>query len=74
SIKDQITKAGISKIFKNAEFDNLAENPANLQVSDVNHATEIQIDEDGTVASAVTSIELSRPSVPQRAPSRSNFT
>ncbi|XP_065215768.1 serine protease inhibitor-like [Planococcus citri] len=60
SINQHVIKAGITKIFGSAELDNLVENPASLQVSDITHATEIQVDEDGTIATAATSIGVTR--------------
>ncbi|XP_065215769.1 leukocyte elastase inhibitor A-like [Planococcus citri] len=58
SINNHVIKAGITKIFGSAELDNLVEeNASNLRVSDITHATEIQVDEDGTVATAATSIQ-----------------
>ncbi|XP_065215765.1 serine protease inhibitor-like isoform X2 [Planococcus citri] len=66
SINNHVIKAGITKIFGSAELDNLVENASNLQVSDITHAAEIEVDEDGTVATAVTSIGISRTSVERR--------
>ncbi|XP_065215766.1 serine protease inhibitor-like isoform X3 [Planococcus citri] len=56
SINNHVIKAGITKIFGSAELDNLVENASNLQVSDITHATEIHVEEGGTVATAAASI------------------
>ncbi|XP_065219770.1 uncharacterized protein LOC135845234 [Planococcus citri] len=54
SINNYVIKSGIRKIFEIAELDNLVESSERLKVSEINHATEIEVDETGSIATAVT--------------------
>lgn len=53
SIKKHLIESGIEKIFGKAQLGNMIENTANFTVDDINHAAEIEVNEVGTVASAV---------------------
>ncbi|XP_065215767.1 antichymotrypsin-2-like [Planococcus citri] len=53
NINALVMKSGIKKIFKNAELHEMIENSEYLKVSEISHAAEIQVDESGTMASAI---------------------
>ncbi|XP_065215762.1 serpin B3-like [Planococcus citri] len=58
NINEHVKKSGIQTIFTNSELSNLVEDSADLVVSNIDHATEIQVDEVGTVATAVTTVQV----------------
>lgn len=54
-----LSNLGLNTVFKNANFDNMVSLEFNLTaVSGVNHAAEIEVDELGTNANAVTGVQL----------------
>lgn len=58
--KDVVTDLsalGIKSLFENADLSNMT-SANNLKVSEVTHATEIEINENGTVASAATAVRI----------------
>lgn len=57
SLKDSLSALGIQSAFHAANFSNLIE-AVPMKISDVKHAAEIVVDEDGTTASAITAIQL----------------
>lgn len=57
SMKEPLKSYGLNSIFRNANFSNMLSS-SNLQVSDVHHATEVEVNEKGTTASAVTVSQL----------------
>lgn len=57
-IKDQLVELGVKELFsENAKLNNMVKNML-LKVSDVTHAAEIEVNERGTEASAVSVIEF----------------
>ena len=59
SIKDPLAEVGVKALFEKADLSNLIETmTGDLRVSDVTHATEIEVDEKGTKASAVTGVKV----------------
>lgn len=58
-MKTYLSNLGLNTVFKNADFDNMVLPEFNLTtVSGVNHAAEIEVDELGTKASAVTGVQI----------------
>ncbi|XP_065215757.1 uncharacterized protein LOC135842293 [Planococcus citri] len=56
SINNYVMKLGMSRIFQVAEMNNLVNSCEPVKISEINHAAEIEVDEQGTIASAVTDI------------------
>ncbi|XP_065219527.1 leukocyte elastase inhibitor-like [Planococcus citri] len=56
-INDILTKLGVKQMFNNAELGNMMD-LNNILISKVTHAAEIEVNEEGTEASAVTTIEI----------------
>lgn len=56
-INEALVKLGVKQMFSSAELGNMVD-LNNVQVSKVTHAAEIEVNEQGTVASAVTTIQL----------------
>ena len=67
SLKDELTKLGMGVAFDSstADFSRMnAEHQKNLYISEVRHKTYCKVDELGTEASAVTSVEVTATSMP----------
>lgn len=62
-INQYLEKLGIKQMFKNAELGKMTD-LNNLRVSKVTHAAEIEVNEEGTVASAVTALQVTLTSLP----------
>ncbi len=68
SLKDTLTQLGLSQMFNPAAADFSLMQPSrqkNLYVEDVKHKTYIRVDEKGTEAAAVTSVEMRVTSAPE---------
>lgn len=63
SINQRIIELGAGSIFGSAELANMVAETQQLAVSDVTHAAEVEVDEDGTIATAVTTIQVVRTSL-----------
>ena len=57
SVKEALKQYGVETLFEKPDLSKLVE-ANNLRVSDITHATEIEVDERGTKASAVTAIKF----------------
>lgn len=57
SLKDTLSALGMQHTFNAANFTNLIESES-VKIGDVKHAAEIDVDEDGTMASAITAVQL----------------
>lgn len=57
SVNEQLFALGIKELFNDANLSEMT-GVANLKVSKVTHATEIEVNENGTIASAVTVSEI----------------
>lgn len=62
-INQHLAKLGVKQMFEKAELGNLVD-LKNIAVSKVTHAAEIEVNEEGTVASAVTAIQMVLMSLP----------
>jgi serine protease inhibitor len=63
SMKEELKKLGLNNFFEKGEFDNLISSTTDLDVSDIMHAVEMETNEDGTMASAASSITFNTYSV-----------
>ena len=64
SLVDIFKSLGMEKAFLTGGFLNLAEDGEGLYISDIKHKTFIEVNEEGTEAAAVTSVELGNTSMP----------
>ncbi len=58
SLKEPLSILGIGDIFNEVNLNNMVVASIPLKVSDVTHATKIDVDESGTIAAAVTAIQM----------------
>lgn len=58
SIKEPLVQVGVKTLFEKANLSNMIDTKNPLKVSDVMHATEIEVDEKGTKASAITGTKI----------------
>lgn len=59
SLNDTLSKLGMEIAFKSgADFSGISERPAQLRISDVEHASFLKVDEEGTEAAAATAIGI----------------
>lgn len=65
SLNDILKALGMEKLFETGGLLNLADNGENLYVSEVKHKTYIEVNEQGTEAAAVTSVEVGETSIPE---------
>ncbi|XKL64135.1 hypothetical protein PGB90_004221 [Kerria lacca] len=63
SLVESLSTMGLKEIFAKANLNNMV-TANNLRISDVRHAAEIQVDEDGTVATAITALSIMTYSLP----------
>lgn len=63
SLVEILRAKGLKTIFENPNFINMV-SQSNVKVSDVMHATEIETDEEGTKASAITAVQILSYSAP----------
>ena len=64
SLVDIFKSLGMEKAFATGGFLNLAENGDDLYISDIKHKTFIEVNEEGTEAAAVTSVEFGNTAMP----------
>ena len=64
SLVDIFKSLGMEKAFATGGFLNLAENGDDLYISDIKHKTFIEVNEEGTEAAAVTSVEFGATAIP----------
>ena len=64
SLVDIFKSLGMEKAFAEGGFLNLAENGEDLYISDIKHKTFIEVNEEGTEAAAVTSVEFGATAIP----------
>lgn len=59
SLVKSLQKQGLTNIFNHATFDNMVIQGPELRINDIKHAAEIELDEFGTKASAITAVQIS---------------
>lgn len=64
SLVDVFKALGMEKAFVEGGFLNLAENGEGIYISDIKHKTYIEVNEEGTEAAAVTSVEFGETAMP----------
>lgn len=57
-LKEMLENLGMKTAFHNADFSNMFKNPVDAKISGVKHKSFIEVNEEGTEAAAVTSIEI----------------
>jgi serine protease inhibitor len=67
SLPDALKALGMGIAFDpcSADFSNMYKGPNNLYISDVKHKTFVDVNEEGTEAAAVTSVEIGETSIPE---------